>query len=149
MQIPNAARRIPEHLHSAGVDLVDLCRWERAVERCGDSLAQRYFTAEERRTAREWATDDRSAADVLGHLFGVKESVVKMAGGLPPGARLADISVGIPDDGWGRGPWTVRLDGPLAHRFEAERMEVIGDCVPLVDRMALAWAAVRTSDAAS
>ncbi|MBP2055642.1 phosphopantetheine--protein transferase-like protein [Streptomyces griseochromogenes] len=149
MQIANAARTFPEHIHSAGVDLVDLCRWERAMERCGDALAQRYFTAEERRTARERATEGRSAADILGHLFGVKESVVKMAGGLPPTARLADICVEIPEGTWDRRPWPVRLSGALADWACARRVDVVASSGPLTDRMTLAWAAARTLDTPS
>lgn len=144
MQFPHAVGHIPAHIHSAGVDLVDLCRWDRAVERCGDALVQRYFTARERRTAQEWATDDRPFAEVLGHLFGVKESVVKAVGGLPPTARLADICVGIPYDDGDREPWTVRLSGPLARWAEAEQVEVVGSSVRIEDGLVLSWAAACT-----
>lgn len=149
MQIPHSVGKIPAHIHSAGVDLVDLSRWERAVERCGDALAQRYFTARERRTAQEWATDDRSYAEVLGHLFGVKESVVKAVGGLPPTGRLADICVGNPYDNRDPDVWTVRLSGPLACWADAEQVEVVGSSVRIAGGLALSWAAARTPGAPS
>ena len=153
MDIPHTAGRIPAHLHSAGVDLVDLGRWERAMRRCGDALARRYFTPQERRTAHERADDGGCSPDeVLGHLFGVKESVVKAMGGLPPGARLADICVGMPGGDGDREPWTVHLSGPLVRWAEAEWVgvvDVVGASARLGDGMALAWAAARTPGAPS
>ncbi|MBT2418867.1 4'-phosphopantetheinyl transferase superfamily protein [Streptomyces sp. ISL-22] len=122
------------------MDLVDLARFERAVDRCGDSLAFRYFTAHERRIAKEWATEERSAAEVLAHFFGVKESVVKLMGGLPAAGRLADISVAVPDGGWGSEHWTVHLSGPLAPWSRSDH-GIVGASARLEDGLALAWAA--------
>ncbi|MCI3927950.1 4'-phosphopantetheinyl transferase family protein [Streptomyces sp. AN091965] len=143
MNIPHAAGRIPAALHSAGVDLVDLRRWELALARCGEGLARRYFAPQERCVARELATAERGFAEILGHLFGVKESVVKVVGGLPPTARLADIHVEIPADGNDKQPWTVRLCGPLGEWARAERLDVVGASTPLESGMALAWAATQ------
>ncbi|MEI5098195.1 4'-phosphopantetheinyl transferase superfamily protein [Streptomyces sp. PmtG] len=125
------------------MDLVDLHRWQLALTRSGESLARRYFTPRERHTARQLATPDRTFVEILGHCFGVKESVVKAVGGLPATARLADIQVEIPVDGHHERPWNVRLSGPLSDWAETERLDVVGASTHLGSGMALAWAAAQ------
>ncbi|WJV51035.1 4'-phosphopantetheinyl transferase superfamily protein [Streptomyces flavofungini] len=127
------------------MDLVDLRRWELALARGGEGLARRYFTPGERHAAQHLAGADRTFVEVLGHLFGVKESVVKAAGGLPATGRLADIHVGIPLEGDAEEPWHVRLGGPLGDWARAERLDVVGASTRLESGMALAWTAAQAA----
>ncbi|WP_030674508.1 4'-phosphopantetheinyl transferase superfamily protein [Streptomyces sp. NRRL B-1347] len=125
------------------MDLVDLRRWDLALARSGEELARRYFTPQERLAARQLATAERPFGAILCHLFGVKESVVKAAGGLPAKARLADIDVQISCVRGDEEPWSVRLSGPLRDWARTERLDVVGASSPLESGLALAWSAAR------
>ncbi|MEU2717257.1 hypothetical protein [Streptomyces sp. NPDC007205] len=147
MQISHIYGCAPAPIHSAGVDLLDGRRWERAVSRCGDALSLRYFTAHERRGAQAAASRGCCAIEALGQMFGVKESVVKAVGGLPPGGRLADICVRLPDDDSLGARWPVTLHGALADWAQARQVEVEAGAVPLDDGMTLAWATAQAAGA--
>ncbi|MFG2142995.1 4'-phosphopantetheinyl transferase superfamily protein [Streptomyces sp. NPDC048696] len=130
---------MPSAVHSAGIDLVDLCRWDLAVARTKGELLQRVFSEAERTAARHTAADGATSPErTLGRAFGVKEGVVKAVGGLPPGACLKDIQVEIAP---GEQPWPVRLHGELGHWAARHDVEMVGGAHELGDDMAAAWAA--------
>lgn len=107
----------------AGVDLVDEDRLERALDRYGAPLRERLFGPD----AAIGGADPAVAAGT----FGIKESVVKAAGGLPPGGRLAAIQV-QPDG-------TVQLEGALADWARAHRLEIVGGYTRLRPGLTLSW----------
>lgn len=119
----------------AGLDLVDVDRLQLAVDRSGPALARRLFDPDE----REACGDGRDRHLTAG-LFGIKESVVKILGGLSPGQRYADMSVaGIAEQAAGA-PLPVRLRGALAGWSEDRRVELIGGAAPMCDGVTLSWA---------
>ncbi|QEV21766.1 4'-phosphopantetheinyl transferase superfamily protein [Streptomyces alboniger] len=130
---------VPAAVHSAGVDLVDLRRWDLAVTRTGGAVLRRAFSASERAAARCAADGELTPARILGHAFGIKESVVKALGGLPPGSAYADIDVGTgppEQDGGGR---QVHLRGELARWAARHGVTLTGGTRELADDMAVAW----------
>lgn len=90
-----------------GIDLVDIQRIERALER-RPRLAQRLFTEGE----REYAAASRRPGRHLAARFAAKEAVVK-AMGLGPGTEIREIEVlaGAPPE--------ARLHGETARIAEA------------------------------
>lgn len=121
---------------AAGVDLVDADRLRRAVERSGERLVRRLFDTDERAACA--AGEDRQAT---AGLFGIKESVVKVVGGLSDGARYADMSIGALGNGIDSPAWLpVRLRGELARWAEAHQVEVIAGTAPLGEGLRLSWA---------
>ncbi len=110
---------------SAGVDLVDTERLELAFSRSGPALARRLFGA----AAEGGAAGPAAAAG----LFGVQESVVKLAGGLPKGGRLSDISL---DNPAGR----VALTGALGDWAGRHGVDVVGGYRPLSPGLTVSWA---------
>ncbi|AYG78681.1 hypothetical protein DWB77_00789 [Streptomyces hundungensis] len=135
---------MPQDVHSAGIDLVDLCRWDLAVARTKGELLQRVFTLAERRAAEDGADADTPRERLLGKAFGVKEGVVKAVGGLPFGAAFKDIEVEVAP---GETAWPVRLHGELGRWAADHDVEVVGGAHDLGDDMAAAWAAARTPNA--
>ncbi|MGW1052741.1 4'-phosphopantetheinyl transferase superfamily protein [Streptomyces sp. NPDC002521] len=131
---------VPAAVHSAGVDLVDLCRWDLAVARTQGELLRRIFDPSEREAAERAADGTRTPERILGQAFGVKEGVVKALGGLPPGARFTDIRVGITADEPEPAGWPVRLHGTPADWAECHQVELTAGTRELGDDMALAWA---------
>lgn len=132
---------MPQDVHAAGIDLVDLCRWDLAVARTKGELLQRVFTLAERRTAEDHADADTPPQRLLGKAFGVKEGVVKAVGGLPMDAAFKDIEVEVAP---GETTWPVRLHGELGHWAADRGVEMVGGAHDLGDDMAAAWAAART-----
>jgi phosphopantetheine--protein transferase-like protein len=121
---------------AAGVDLVDIDRLALAIERSGDRLVRRLFDADERDACA--AGEDRQAT---AGLFGIKEAVVKVVGGLSDGARYADISIGATGNGIDNPAWhSVELRGELARWAEAHHVEVIAGTAPLREGLRLSWA---------
>jgi len=107
---------------AAGVDLCDVGKLGRAVARTGGGLARRVFDDRER-----GACADPTATAFL---FGVKESVIKLLGGLPAGGAFRDIHV---DD------CRVTLTGRLAGC--AEGHPIFAGGTPLPDAgIVLCWA---------
>ena len=133
----------PPTVCSAGVDLVDVARFRRAVDRSGEPLVRRVFTEPERAAV---STDPDRRVVELAALFGVKESVVKAIGGMPRGGRYSDIQVEV---GAGGSPQAVRLAGQLARWANGHRVELLAGSAPAGDELLLAWAlALTTVDAA-
>ncbi|MFI5028417.1 MAG: holo-ACP synthase [Solirubrobacterales bacterium] len=95
-----------------GIDLLEIRRLERALER-HPRLAERVFTDAERRYAAERARPGRH----LAARFAAKEAVVK-ALGLPGGFGLREIEVVAGE------PPEVRLSGRAAKAATAERIEI-------------------------
>ncbi|WP_043262976.1 4'-phosphopantetheinyl transferase superfamily protein [Streptomyces sp. CT34] len=130
---------VPAAVHSAGVDLVDLRRWELAVARTRGQLLRRVFDASEREAAERAADGTWTPERILGHAFGVKEGVVKALGGLPPGARLCDIRVAIAADRPEPSGRQVQLHGEPARWAARHRVELTAGTRDLGDDMAMAW----------
>ncbi|HEX2418832.1 MAG TPA: 4'-phosphopantetheinyl transferase superfamily protein [Micromonosporaceae bacterium] len=123
-------------IESAGVDLADADRLARAIDRSGDRLVRRLFHAHEREVCADGQDRDTTAA-----LFGIKESVVKVVGGLSSGARYIDISIGPPGKDLDNPPWLpVQLRGELARWAQAHRVEVVAGTAPLREGLRLSWA---------
>lgn len=123
-------------IYAAGVDLVDVNRLALAIDRSGERLVRRLFDAHEQKACAGGRDRDATAG-----LFGIKESVVKVVGGLSSGARYADISVGILGNELDNSGWlSVRLRGELARWAEAHRVEVVAGTAPLREGLWLSWA---------
>ncbi|WP_371656306.1 MULTISPECIES: 4'-phosphopantetheinyl transferase superfamily protein [unclassified Streptomyces] len=134
---------MPRDVHSAGLDLVDLCRWDLAVARTKGELLQRVFTLAERRAAESRAAPGTPHERLLGQAFGVKEGVIKAVGGLPMDTGFKDIEVdAVP----GQAAWPVRLHGELERWAADHSVEMVGGAHELGDDMAAAWAVARTPD---
>src|SRR2546423_8390633 len=73
-------------IRAAGVDLCDAGKLGRAVARTDGGLARRVFGDRERAACAGGADPTATAL-----LFGVKESVIKLLGGLPAGPGVRDI----------------------------------------------------------
>jgi holo-[acyl-carrier protein] synthase len=97
---------------SVGIDLLEIDRLERALERY-PRLAERVFTRTERDYAQERARPGRH----LAARFAAKEAVVK-ALGLSGGFGLGQVEVLAGE------PPTVRLSGPGAVAARGRRVEV-------------------------
>jgi hypothetical protein len=145
-------------VRAAGVDLCDADRLRLAVERTGPALARRVFTAEERSACADGA--DPTATAIL---FGIKESVIKLIGGLPAGTGFRDIRIGVGCDLNGptglngptalngpngpagpaglNGRMPVRLCGGLADLAGPDPVDIVAAGAPLgARRIALCWA---------
>lgn len=109
----------------AGLDLVDTKRLELAFSRSGPALAERLFGA----GAAGATADPATTAGV----FGVQESVVKLAGGLPRGGRLRDIS--FDKDGC-----TVHLTGAVGDWAQRHGVEIVAGFRPLSPELTVSWA---------
>ena len=127
LNLPEAAVPVGHDIIYAGVDLVDERRLEQAFQRCGTGLERRVFAASERAAG----TDPGTAAG----LFGIKESVVKLAGGLPTGGRLMDIAL----DQSGSSGGLVRLTGALGEWADDHRVQVVGGYLPVAPGLTLSW----------
>jgi phosphopantetheinyl transferase (holo-ACP synthase) len=127
----------PHAIRAAGVDLCDVDRLRLAVDRTGPALARRVFTAEERGACADGS--DPTAAAIL---FGIKESVIKLVGGLQPGTGFRDIRIGVgtgPDPSAGRMP--VELAGGLAEVAGPLGVGIVAGGAPHdTNRIALCWA---------
>jgi phosphopantetheinyl transferase (holo-ACP synthase) len=118
--------------YAAGVDLCDAGRLGLAVARTGPALARRVFDDRERAACTGGADPAKTAL-----LFGVKESVIKLVGGLPSGAALRDIRIGVDDSG----DLPVTLSGGLAGWAAAHPVEIVAGGLPLPDLgVVLCWA---------
>ena len=102
---------MPESAPEVGIDLIEIERIERALER-RPRLAQRLFTEDELRYAREQARPGRH----LAARFAAKEAVIKALGGV----AVAPSSIEIE----GGGPPRVRLHGRAAELAGGRRISV-------------------------
>lgn len=118
--------RIPAgQLWGAGVDVVDHDRFALAIRRTGPAFVRRVFDDSER-SGTDWSADGDELTR-LGRLFGIKESVVKIAGGLPAGAGYRSIVVGEADDD---GVRTIELGDALARWARREQVKLVGGVRP-------------------
>lgn len=124
---------------AAGLDVVDVDRLALAVRRSGPRLLDRLFDDRERA-----ACADGQQAVVMAGLFGIKESVVKVLGGLPRGARYRDVSIDVDAAGPGNGTMPVWLGGVLADQRPSL---TIGTHALVADGLVVSWAAALQKDA--
>jgi len=132
---------VPGDVVSAGVDLVDQDRFALAARRTGPTFLHHVFDDTEFPgvPSSGGVPDGRRLAD-LGRLFGIKESVVKVVGGLPAGGRYRDIVVSDPG---ADGVRTIELRGCLTDWVVSRHVELVGgvlaDGFPL-PALDLCWA---------
>jgi holo-[acyl-carrier protein] synthase len=131
-------------VRAAGVDLLDVRRWELAWQRCGEWLERRVCSPSERAALPR---DPALRLHQFGLLFSIKESTLKAIGGIPRGARFTDITVSPP----ARGQVSrVALTGETARRAGALGVELVAGALPVRDGLALSWAlATASSEAVS
>jgi holo-[acyl-carrier protein] synthase len=121
-------------VRAAGVDLLDVRRWELAWRRCGEWLERRVCSPAERAAL---PVDPALRLHQFGLLFSIKESALKAIGGIPRGARFPDITVGPPERGQVS---RLALTGETARRTEALGVELVAGALPIRDGLALSWA---------
>jgi phosphopantetheine--protein transferase-like protein len=119
---------------TAGIDLVDLDRFQIAVGRCGDRFVRRIFGEGEFPRA---SSEPSRVVDEMAARFSVKESVVKMLGGFPSGSSYVDISVGPVDEAQVR---PVHLRSELAAWQKRWRADLMAAAMPIGDRLILSLA---------
>ncbi len=101
---------------AVGIDLLEVERVERAVQRWGDRFLERCFTPGERAAAERGVP-----AEALAARYAAKEAVAKCLGtGFKHGVRRRDIEV----VGNERGAPSIRLHGTAAARAGAARFHV-------------------------
>jgi phosphopantetheinyl transferase (holo-ACP synthase) len=118
-----------------------------ARARWSGRLEDRLFSARERsglkRSGLKWSGLGAEDAGIA-VAFGIKESVIKLLGGLPPGSRFHDIEVERTEEGW-----RVGLHAGLASaEAAAGRTLVTGSLAP-AGLPPLVWAAALESDGTS
>lgn len=121
-------------VRAAGVDLLDVRRWELAAQRCGEWLERRVCSPAERAGL---PTDPAERLHQFGYLFSIKESVLKAIGGIPRGARFPDMSVSRPRRG---DVSDVRVTGETHRRAELLGVELVAGALPIRDGLVLSWA---------
>lgn len=128
--------RAPRHtgIASAGIDLVDTRRFALAVSRSGPGFVRRLFGPAERAALPSGST--AGGAEHLAAAFGLKESVVKLIGGLPPGASFSDIVTSPLTSGAVTRP---SLGGVLAGWADQYDVDLVGGVKPVGDGLVLAW----------
>ena len=89
-------------LLGCGVDVVEVERFQRAVERSGERFLRRIFTTAERRYAAQF----RDGMTHLAARFAAKEAVVKAVSQVDPGRLLMLKQIEIRNDSSGR-PYAV------------------------------------------
>jgi phosphopantetheinyl transferase (holo-ACP synthase) len=122
-EVLTVARVPAAQLWGAGVDVIDHERFALAVRRTGPALLRRVFDDSERSVTEESRDGNAPELTRLGRLFGIKESVIKIAGGLPAGAAYRDIVVG---EAGVDGVRTIELRGELARWAGREQLKLIG-----------------------
>jgi phosphopantetheinyl transferase (holo-ACP synthase) len=121
-------------LLGAGVDLGDAARLGLAVRRSGDGLARRVLTAAE--FAERGEFDAGARVGQLTTAFSVKESVVKVLGGMPRGGRYRDVAVGPPGPG---GVRRIDLRGEFDRWATHRGARLVAGAVPLAPHLVLTW----------
>jgi len=126
-------------VRAAGVDLLDVRRWELASQRCGEWLERRVCSPAE----RAWLSRDPAMRLYqFGLLFSIKESVLKAIGGIPRGGRFPDITVSPPQRGQVS---RVALTGETARRAGALGVGLVAGALPIRDGLTLSWALATAS----
>ena len=92
-----------------GIDVVEVARFRRALQRGGDALLKKIFTSRERLYARRRA---RTAILHLAARFAAKEAVIKAVSQLRPTRTLAMRQIEVHNDRWGR-PSIILHDGSV------------------------------------
>ena len=119
---------------AAGIDLTDRAKLLAARARWRGALEARIFSPEER--DRLPLHDDA----VFCAAFGIKESVIKVLGGLPKGTGFADIQLDRTERGWG-----VRFRGQQTDFGDATPSgSIVCGAGEWPDLPPLAWAAATT-----
>ncbi len=119
-----------------GIDVVELARFRRAIQRGGVAFRRRVFTAREQAYA---AARRRTSLLHLAGRFAAKEAVMKAVSQVLPDCALTMRQVEIWNDRWGRPHVTLHHD-----RLTRVRVHV---SLAHVDSVAVASAiALRTSD---
>jgi hypothetical protein len=114
---------------AAGLDLVDVGKLSVARARWAGRLEARLFSPAER--------DALGADDALiGVAFGIKESVIKLLGGLPPGAGFHDIQLERTGSGW-----LVELRGGVARSDRTATETLVAGSVHPDGLPPVVWAA--------
>jgi phosphopantetheinyl transferase (holo-ACP synthase) len=126
-------------VRAAGVDLLDVRRWELAWQRWGEWLERRVCGSAERAAL---PLDPALRLHQFGLLFSIKESVFKAIGGIPRGARFPDITVSPPERGQVS---QVVVTGATARRVEALGVELVAGALPIGDGLVLSWALATAS----
>lgn len=128
---------VPSGVRASGVDLGDVARFRLAMDRCGERLIRRVF-------GEEPPTPDGSLPRdaLMTAAFSMKESVIKVAGGLPAGGRYTDIHIDerTTDETGEPGPSRVRLTGALGAWAERKGVRVMAGKEALTDQLVLTWA---------
>lgn len=123
-----------EPVRAAGIDLLDVGRFELAAGRCGEWLERRLLHNAERAAL---ATEPARRLHEFGCLFGIKESVLKALGGIPHGGRYPQIEVRPPRPGRAG---TVRLHGELARLAHGQEVRLLAGALPVRNSLVLSWA---------
>ena len=131
-------------IRTAGLDLVDIERLRLAYRRSGPEFLSRVFDEHELMAARNCPAP---TWQVLGRMFGIKESVVKAAAGFPPDSGYRDISIEARS---GQREWPVRVRGELAEWAGRQGVQLSGGGWMIHSGLGLAWTigrpVARTSD---
>jgi phosphopantetheinyl transferase (holo-ACP synthase) len=121
-------------LRTAGLDLLDVPRFQLAALRCGEWLERRLLSGAERAAL---STDPVRRLHEFGCVFSVKESVLKALGGIPSGGRYPQIEVEPPSRGQAG---AVRLRGALAELAAQREVRLLAGALPVRDGLVLSWA---------
>jgi len=98
-----------------GIDLVDITRIERLMEKHGERFQERYFTSQEIALARSRKASGREIL-TLGKRFAAKEACAKALGtGFIDGLTMIDIEVVLDD----KGKPNIHLTGKALDLLEA------------------------------
>lgn len=104
-------------IYAIGIDLAEVDRIQRVLDRYGDRFLKRVFTPQE----IAYCSRKVSAANSYAARFAAKEAVFKATGlGLTMGMRWRDVEV-VNDD---RGKPSVRLYGMAAERLKGKRLHL-------------------------
>lgn len=150
------ACRVPAGgLRGAGVDLLDQQRFALAARRTGPAWLRRIFGDTEWAAAAVAPPSEceqlPGTAELarLARLFGIKECVVKVVGGLPAGARYPDIVVA---QAGADGIRPIGVRGELARWADEHGVVLSGGVLPAGDALGpdldLCWAVATEAKAA-
>jgi phosphopantetheinyl transferase (holo-ACP synthase) len=117
----------------AGIDLLDVPRLGLAVSRTGPPLERRICTETERSGLPD---DPQHRLLALARIFSVKESALKVLGGMPRGAGFHDLCTGDP-----HAPRAVlTLTGEAGRKADLLGVALLADSRPLHAGLLVSWA---------
>jgi phosphopantetheinyl transferase (holo-ACP synthase) len=117
----------------AGIDLLDVHRLGRAATRTGPHLERRICTRTELSSLPD---HPRHRLIELARIFSIKESAVKVLGGMPRGATFRDLCTA----GSRSQPYIVALSGEAARRADLLDVRLLAGSQELDARLLLSWA---------